>query len=371
MFFPFSPRDRKREWITDLNKEALGIVDWNSLVLAFYQKYFPPEKMNLLRSQIQSFKQGYDETLSEAWEHSRSILDSAANGRFTNNTDDDKAWALIEEMVVHTSQFGKSRGNSRQAHDDRDKTSLNAIASQLSALSMKSQSVLNPSPQPNLQSNAPPPQQNNYVPPHRNFQPTSNYSYQRPQQYHQQYAHPPPPPVQPSSETVEIKAMLQQSLANQGKQEAQISQLMAYKKILDTQLAQMASSNPKATQPPSMSSHENVSAVILRSGTQYEGPRMPDEFENTNENDAEESATKPLDTSQLDFEKSKSSEKWAVDTNGKSLDRAAPGTRPIDQETRLSEHEARPGGTEARLSACSGEVFVNPSAVQPENDPSK
>ncbi|KAK9672025.1 hypothetical protein RND81_12G070900 [Saponaria officinalis] len=166
-------------------------------------------------------------------------------------------------MAVHTSQFGKPRGNSRQAHDDRDKTSLNAIASQLFTLSMKvdniqnagssnthhqqvnalvgqqplscancgmtghheaecmgtpetvnafqnwrqnapyqnqpgydrsmlsykSQNILNPSLQPNPQSNAPPPPQNTYVAPHWNFQPTSNYPYQRPQQYHRQYAH--------------------------------------------------------------------------------------------------------------------------------------------------------------------------------------
>ena len=55
MMFPFSLRDRAREWITDLDKEALGIEDWNGLALAFYQKYYPPEKTNMLRSQITSF----------------------------------------------------------------------------------------------------------------------------------------------------------------------------------------------------------------------------------------------------------------------------------------------------------------------------
>ncbi|KAL9227812.1 hypothetical protein vseg_003461 [Gypsophila vaccaria] len=67
MLFPFSLRDRAREWITDLDKEAAEITDWNSLALAFYQKYYPPECTNQLRSQITSFKQSFDETLREAW----------------------------------------------------------------------------------------------------------------------------------------------------------------------------------------------------------------------------------------------------------------------------------------------------------------
>ncbi|KAL9238938.1 hypothetical protein vseg_013304 [Gypsophila vaccaria] len=132
MLFPFSLRDRAREWIIDLNKEAAGITDWNSLALAFYKKYYPPERTNQLRSQSTSFKQTFDESLGEAWERykkliqecthnglstwlvvmtfynglfgeSRAIIDSAANERFANNTDDDKAWALIKEMAVHSS----------------------------------------------------------------------------------------------------------------------------------------------------------------------------------------------------------------------------------------------------------------------------
>ncbi|KAL9228065.1 hypothetical protein vseg_003681 [Gypsophila vaccaria] len=46
MLFPFYLRDRAREWITGLDKEAVKITDWNSLALAFYQKYYPPERTN-------------------------------------------------------------------------------------------------------------------------------------------------------------------------------------------------------------------------------------------------------------------------------------------------------------------------------------
>ena len=46
------------------------------------------------------------------------MLDSAANGRFVNNVDDDKAWDMIEEMATHTHQYGKPRGNSKKASYD-------------------------------------------------------------------------------------------------------------------------------------------------------------------------------------------------------------------------------------------------------------
>ncbi|KAL9232290.1 hypothetical protein vseg_007416 [Gypsophila vaccaria] len=161
MLFPFFLRDRAREWITDLDKEAAEITDWNSLALAFYQKYYPPERTSHFTSQITIFKQLFDESLGEACERYKkfirecphhglsiwlvvitfynglfaecqSILNSATNGRFANNTDDDKAWAMIEEMAVHSSQYGKPRDNSRQAHGaGGDRDALSAVKAQI------------------------------------------------------------------------------------------------------------------------------------------------------------------------------------------------------------------------------------------------
>ncbi|KAL9247462.1 hypothetical protein vseg_020892 [Gypsophila vaccaria] len=120
ILFPFTLWDRAREWITNLDQKAAEITYWNSLSLAFYQKYYSPERTNRLSSPITSFKQSFDESLSEAWDRykrlirecphhglstwlvvmtfynglyfeSHAILDSAANGRFSNSTDDDKA----------------------------------------------------------------------------------------------------------------------------------------------------------------------------------------------------------------------------------------------------------------------------------------
>ncbi|XP_056695323.1 uncharacterized protein [Spinacia oleracea] len=89
----------------------MKITDWDSLALAFYVKYFPPEKTTRLRGEIISITQRADESLFEVWERfkdlqrecphhgiddwfliqqfynglgneSRIILDSAASGRF-------------------------------------------------------------------------------------------------------------------------------------------------------------------------------------------------------------------------------------------------------------------------------------------------
>ncbi|WP_305226227.1 hypothetical protein, partial [Klebsiella pneumoniae] len=60
-------------WLNSLNRTALSIDDWNSLVLAFYQKYFPPEKTAMLRSQITSFRQRGDESLFDAWERYKDL----------------------------------------------------------------------------------------------------------------------------------------------------------------------------------------------------------------------------------------------------------------------------------------------------------
>ncbi|KAL9239249.1 hypothetical protein vseg_013591 [Gypsophila vaccaria] len=81
----------------------------------------------------------------------------------------------------------------------------------------------------------------------------------------------------------EIKAMLQQSLAAQSKQEVKISQLIAHNKILDNQVAQLASSKvqriPGNLPPQGHQPNKTINAITLRSGTHYEGPPMPNEPE--------------------------------------------------------------------------------------------
>ncbi|XP_074271148.1 uncharacterized protein LOC141595074 [Silene latifolia] len=142
------------EWLRDLDTEAHGIKDWNSLALAFYKRYFPPQKTNALRSQITSFKHGPTEDFNEAWvcfkrlvqsvphhgfhiwflsnqfyngryDDHRALLDSAANGRFQDNTNDANAWKIIDQIATQTTEYGNPIGSKRGGGSD------SAIATQL------------------------------------------------------------------------------------------------------------------------------------------------------------------------------------------------------------------------------------------------
>ncbi|XP_074298532.1 uncharacterized protein LOC141629426 [Silene latifolia] len=157
VLFFFSLRDGVAEWLRDLDMKAHAITDWNTLALAFYKRYFPPQKTNALRSQIKSFKQGPTEDLNKAWvrfkilvrsvshpgfqirflcnqfynrlynDH-RALLDSSANGRFQNNTTDANSWKLIDEIVTHTAEYGNPRDSTRGGGSD------STVAAQLEAL---------------------------------------------------------------------------------------------------------------------------------------------------------------------------------------------------------------------------------------------
>ena len=73
MLFPFSLRDKVKLWVNSLDKEALGITNWDTLALAFYRKYFPPEKTARLRSEIIAIQQRTDESLFEVWERYKEL----------------------------------------------------------------------------------------------------------------------------------------------------------------------------------------------------------------------------------------------------------------------------------------------------------
>jgi len=67
VFISFSLTDDAKDWWRDLDKTAAEVVDWNSLALAFYRRYFPPQRTHALRGQIINFTQSAAESLSEVW----------------------------------------------------------------------------------------------------------------------------------------------------------------------------------------------------------------------------------------------------------------------------------------------------------------
>ncbi|KAJ9563131.1 hypothetical protein OSB04_008291 [Centaurea solstitialis] len=70
--FPFTLRDRAKAWINSFRPNSL--ITWNVLAEKFLQKYFPPTRNVKLRNEIILFRQGEDETLSEAWERFKELL---------------------------------------------------------------------------------------------------------------------------------------------------------------------------------------------------------------------------------------------------------------------------------------------------------
>jgi hypothetical protein len=62
--FPFSLKNEARRWYTLVSVEAKG--NWDELVKKFLLKFFPISKVQDLRRQVLTFKQGEDEGIDEA-----------------------------------------------------------------------------------------------------------------------------------------------------------------------------------------------------------------------------------------------------------------------------------------------------------------
>ncbi|KAJ9542864.1 hypothetical protein OSB04_029370 [Centaurea solstitialis] len=70
--FPFTLRDRAKAWINSFRPNSL--ISWKVLAEKFLQKYFPPTRNVKLRNEIILFRQGEDETVSDAWERFKELL---------------------------------------------------------------------------------------------------------------------------------------------------------------------------------------------------------------------------------------------------------------------------------------------------------
>nr|XP_017245793.1 PREDICTED: uncharacterized protein LOC108217475 [Daucus carota subsp. sativus] len=132
-------------------------------------------------------------------------------------------------------------------------------------------------PPPNQQQQYQHPQQQQYRPSQGPMNPPG---FQKPAQQH---AHPSSPAAQPDQTQEMLKLLMQE-----------IKDMKVHNKMMETQIAQLASSST-TRQPgslPSQPTHskENISAIALRSGLTYDGPPMPvddviDEKEKESSND--------------------------------------------------------------------------------------
>ena len=140
--FPFSLTYHAQTWFDSLKPQS--ITSWNDLATKFLQKYFPASKLTQTRNDIINFRQEVGESLYDAWERFKGLLqkcpnhnlddthviqtfyngltmvhrptlDAAAHGNLMDFTASE-AWDLIEKLT-------------EQHHDWRSSNSPSPIAS--------------------------------------------------------------------------------------------------------------------------------------------------------------------------------------------------------------------------------------------------
>jgi hypothetical protein len=97
--FSFSLEDEARRWYTLASIEAKE--NWEELVKKFLLKFIPIRKVQDLRRQVLSFKQGEDEGIYEAWDRFNELLERGPNLRFS------------DDLMLHTFSFSLTPNSSR------------------------------------------------------------------------------------------------------------------------------------------------------------------------------------------------------------------------------------------------------------------
>ena len=87
--FPFSLRDKANVWFNSLPKGSVN--SWAQMCNLFLAKYYPVRRTAKVRAQITGFKQGYDESLSDAWDRFNHLLQSCPH----HNLND---WMLVDSF---------------------------------------------------------------------------------------------------------------------------------------------------------------------------------------------------------------------------------------------------------------------------------
>ena len=163
--FPFSLRGHAKRWFSNLPAES--ITTWEDLADKFLTKYFPPAKTNMLINEILSFQVDEDETLYEAWEryreliqkcphhelpmwrqvqtffngldtHTQQSLHAAAGGSIRNKTPEE-TYELIDEMAmngnpIHSTPFRSKHKQVRFESVNQTDNMLTEVLSQLKNL---------------------------------------------------------------------------------------------------------------------------------------------------------------------------------------------------------------------------------------------
>jgi hypothetical protein len=96
--FLFSLEDEARRWYTLASVATKG--NWDELVKKFLLKFFPISKVQDLKRQVLTFKQGEDEGIDEAWDRFNELLEQGPNLGFSG------------DLMLHTFYFSLTPNNS-------------------------------------------------------------------------------------------------------------------------------------------------------------------------------------------------------------------------------------------------------------------
>ncbi|XP_074266219.1 uncharacterized protein LOC141588689 [Silene latifolia] len=80
--FPYFLRGSAKEWLKSCEPDSFRT--WNDVSKAFLNKYFPPQRIARIKSELKGFTQHDDEALYEAWESQF----QASNGKFPDKTEE-------------------------------------------------------------------------------------------------------------------------------------------------------------------------------------------------------------------------------------------------------------------------------------------
>ena len=72
ILFPFSIKDKENIWFYFLPKET--ITTWDEMTSVLLDKYLPPAKIAKLQSNVMTFSQLDDESIHDAWERYKVLL---------------------------------------------------------------------------------------------------------------------------------------------------------------------------------------------------------------------------------------------------------------------------------------------------------
>ena len=72
LLFPFSLKDKATQWLETFPKESIN--NWEDLVSKFLAKFYPPQRIIKLKTEVQTFIQMDGESLYDAWERYKALI---------------------------------------------------------------------------------------------------------------------------------------------------------------------------------------------------------------------------------------------------------------------------------------------------------